>query len=212
MDEVLLKIIDNQVSKDLDWYVMPVIEGFGIAIKVDEFEDITSINSTPFTEESLKSIISTLEIPNELAHELIQKCKIAFGTVRDYLNLPEDVEQIKCITLFGKFVMLTPDDAKALDMENFGMFITDIMIDDDPRQMVDLELINNEISKVIGIDLVPVLFNGSLSDAFSHIETKLTGTADYIVSPSIPQFYKSGPRKGDRITLRRIGSEIVKNE
>jgi hypothetical protein len=207
MDEVLLKIIDNQVSKDIDWYVMPIINGYDVVITVDEYQDITTINSTPFTEDSLKHIASELQIPNELAYELIQKCKIAFGTVRDYLDLPEDVEQIRCITLFGKFVILTPDDAKALDMENYGMFITDIMVDEDPRQMVDLELINTEISRVIDIQFVPVLFSGSLVDAFTHIETKLTSSADYHISPTNPQFYKTGPRKGERIILRRIGDK-----
>jgi hypothetical protein len=197
---IMQDIIKSIKTPDLQWYVVPDFRDFpSISIDVDENSEITMINNKFYTPEIGKMVLSELAIPDKELYELLERCANVFNYVVDYYNLPDFMKQIEKVTILGKIIDIfteEPNEKNAVP-DAHGFVVTDMFLDDDESQAVDLNALRELICENSGLDFMPVLFAGSRKECINYVDTKLSNEKSYIVTPVIPQYHwETGERIG----------------
>ncbi len=200
---VMQEVLKSIKTADLQWYVVPDLRDFpSVSIDVDENSEITMINNNVYSPEVGKMVLSELAIPDDAVYELMEKCANVFQFVVDYYNLPACMKQIEKVTILGKIIDIYTEVPNSNDTppDAHGFVVTDMFLDDDEMQAVDLNVIRELICENTYLDFMPVLFAGTRKECIHYVDAKLAHEKSYIVTPVIPQYHYS--------TNERIGIHL----
>jgi hypothetical protein len=177
-----------------------------------EFGEIVTLNGAPFTKKLFDGIVDEYFKANDYFSNFLEKCEKVYYSAVAYIDVPEGCTPIETVTATFRLVTLVPDashpkkacdddgndNGNDCDDDKFALVLTDVMIDDDPKQLIDPKVINEIIAPECELDSTPVLYENYFGKCLEYVNAADTKMS-YMIYPQEIRYHN-----GEKIKLEII--------